>query len=274
MLHGVWFLQKYDLHEVGNKKISNKGKKMKTSSRVFVMFMFLSISVTSLLLPQTTEDKKEEKKSSSKALQIGFLNEKALYYHNELTDKLALKSGVSVYLNYDEKKDGDGYTNHKYSHGSTEQTKFTMVESFSSSRGVVLSSLLLYRFTDYEYAQLYFACGPTFSYTLAKSSSGYSENTDTTISNSSSESKSTTVGIGPSFSFIIKSHIYANISLISEYNLSAYYTWNKELYNSDSKSNSAYDLTNYNYYSTQYHVETKGWKITLSDVRIGLLIAL
>jgi len=89
---------------------------MKTSLSAFIMLMCLSISVTNLILPQSIEGKKEEKKSSFKALQIGYLNEKAFYYHNELTDKLSLISGVSVYLNYDDKNDGEGYRNQNQSH--------------------------------------------------------------------------------------------------------------------------------------------------------------
>ena len=98
----------------------------------------------------------------------------------------------------------------------------------------------MYRFTDNEYAQLYFAFGRSFLYTLSKGSSGSSQNTDTTFSKSSSELTSTQLGIGPSFSFIIKSHLYGSISLISEYNLSADYTWNIEMNNSPYARNENY----------------------------------
>ena len=247
---------------------------MKTSARVLIMFMFLSISATSLVLPQTTEDKKEEKKSCFKALQVGFLNEKALYYHNAVNEKFSLKSGVSVYWNYDEKKEGDGYNNYQESYGPEERSVKMKVKTFSSSYGIVFSSQLLYRFTDYEYVQLYVAFGPSFSYSLLKTTSGSSENTDSTFNKFSSESKNTVLGIGPSVSFIIKSHLYGNLSLVSEYNFSAYYTWNDETRNSSSGSNQAYNLNQQSYYNYQYHQETKGWEMSLSDVRIGLLIEL
>ncbi|MDP3149128.1 MAG: hypothetical protein Q8N83_08360, partial [Ignavibacteria bacterium] len=231
-------------------------------------------SVTSLVLPQTTEDKNEEKKSCFKALQVGFLNEKALYYHNAVNEKFSLKSGVSVYWNYDEKKEGDGYNNYQESYGPEERSVKMKVKTFSSSYGIVFSSQLLYRFTDYEYVQIYVAFGPSLSYSFSKNSSGSSENTDSTFSKYNTETKNTVFGIGPSVSFIIKNHLYGNLSLVSEYNLSAYYTWNNNTYNYGSSSNDDYNLSQHNYYNNQNHQETKGWKMSLSDVRIGLLIEL
>ncbi len=247
---------------------------MKTSpttllfSQLILILTVVSISISQTDSNQTTEDKK-----SSKYLQIGFINETALYYHFTLNKSLRLKSGIDVNWNYDEKKDGDGYNRSQLNYPPYVEEEKRKANSIDNSYEITASSIVFFQLNDYEYASLYLGIGPSLSYSYAKTSSHSSSYADTTFYNSGFSSVYKVFGIGPSVSLMITSHIYGMLFLVSEYDLATYYTWNTDDNGFTYSSKSAYSTT-ISYESTDYHQESKGWKLRLSSVKVGLLIEL
>ncbi len=237
---------------------------------IMLLASFLVVTIE-LSFSQSDVSVDKENKSASEYLQIGFINETALYYHNSLTERILLKSGVSIFWNYDEKNEGEGYWKNQYN-PTPEREEKTKSNGIENKYEIILSSLAMYSINDHQYAKMYFGFGPSLSYSLIKYSGGNSNFTDTTYSRNGDESNYSVFGIGPSVSALIKSHLYANLFLVSEYNIIAHYTWNTENYNS--RYESKYAGSSPNYSVSQRHEESNGWKLRLSNVRVGLLIAL
>jgi hypothetical protein len=203
-------------------------------------------------------------------LQVGFINGTSLFYQNQLGPQLELRSGLSGLWNYSESGDGTGSSR---SSGTVEPADQDRTSSSLSSRIVIVgSSTLLFRFNEYKYATIYLGAGPAISYTLDKYSSNSTRSAEARSEMYSSESSSREFGIGPSVSVLIRTHLYEGFYLYSEYNLTGYYTW----YSNDSNSASSYQDTGSlpTQYSSTSHLSSNGWKIDLSNVRIGLMFAL
>lgn len=247
---------------------------MKTITQMIIMVSLFLISLTDISFSQSDDNQVAESKSS---FQIGFINETALYYYVLLSSKLELKSGISVFWNYDEKKDGEGYNQSQY--GLLPLIKQNLIKQkmkaneINNSYEIALSSQLMYSLNDFEYAKVYLGCGLALSYALTKYSNKSNNYTDTSYSKNSNESYSKTLGIGPSFSVLVKSKLYGSVYLMSEYNLTAYYTWNTDDYNSRNESKYSGSSTAELYYNKN-HIEYNGWKMRFSKVRVGLLIVL
>lgn len=210
--------------------------------------------------------------SQKNSLQISFVNETAAYYHCTLSKGLGLKSGISISWNYDEKKDGDGYS--RWQEGSSTPIEEKLKSSSSnSSHEIIASSLLTLEIVDVEYISLRLGVGPSLSYSFQKYTSASNTYTDTTYSRNDYSSSNSIFGVGPSVSAIVTTRIYGRVSLVSEWNFSAYYVWNT--------------LNNTSSYAARYpwsptptssqneeHDESNGWRLRLSSIRVGVLIEL
>ncbi|MHB1048481.1 MAG: hypothetical protein ACYC09_00220 [Bacteroidota bacterium] len=233
-----------------------------------MLFIYLMISISF-----SQDDQTQSSETGFKNyIQIGFVNEAALYYHHPITESFFLKSGANIYWGYEENKDDDGsYRRQESSTGPTElKLKFNRI---SSSYDINFSSLLMYNINGNEYAKFYLGIGPSVLFTLQKSSSISSEYTDSTFSNHGDESLKTGLGIGPAISIMIVSHVYRSVSIVAEYNVESYYTWTDDTYSSYNEYKYANSL-NPTFYNYQYRNESNGWKFRLSRVKVGLLIGL
>jgi hypothetical protein len=240
--------------------------RLMSSLSILILLLFPNIAYT-----QSENENSNCDKIDLQLLQISFINETALYYHFPLNGNFSLRSGISVFWNYEEKKDGEGYSR-DFDGPSYNREQKTTDMGINNNYEIILSSQLLYNLNEYKYAKVYLGVGPSLIYSLMKYASNASYYTDTTFSRYGDELEATTLGIGPSISILIKTHLYSSISLVSEYNFSAFYIWVKE--NSRSRTESKYSDTYQ--YSRNYEAnrESSGWKLRFSNVRVGLLIAL
>jgi hypothetical protein len=230
------------------------------------------MTTTDESLSQSDDNQKNESIISSPSLQIVFINETAMYYHISLSPKLVLKSGISAVWNYDEKMDGEGNYQYQYSSSSITEQKMK-ANGINSNFEIALSSQLMYSLNDFEYAKVYIGGGASFLYALTKNSNNSSVYTDSTYSKNGYESNRKTIGVGPSVSLLIKSKLYGSVYLMSEYNLTAYYTRNTEDNNSRYESKYS-DLSAASVSYHKDHTQSNGWKVRFSNVRVGLLILL
>ena len=176
--------------------------------KLILLTLFLSLS-TNISFSQSN-DKSSDPNTPLKYVQIGFINETAVYYYFSLNEKLMLKSGVSVFWNYDDKNNNEGYHINQNSSNSESEEKLKS-NSGNNNYEIILSSLAMYSINDYELAKIYLGVGPSILYSLSKSSSNYSQYTDTTYSRGGSESQLSTFGFGPAVSVSIKSKLYGNL---------------------------------------------------------------
>lgn len=238
---------------------------------IFLLFVFLFL-LSNSSLPQQ-EDKPLESEKNAPFLHIGFLNEIALYYHHPLGDRWSIKTGLSAHWDLSEDKDGEAEYTSITSHSLNSPVDKREVNSSSNYHDFTLSSLLFYRVNDYKYASIYLGFGPAFSYSYSKSSYSQNKFTDTTYSKSSNESRSTFTKVGPSISLMITSNIYKGIFLVSEYNVSVYYGWNKQSFFDTAESKPVYSTTPY-FFNSEGNLKSNSWTIKLSNVKIGLMFQL
>lgn len=71
---------------------------------ILMSLVFLSNSVA-----QSVDTTNIESKPGASGLQIGFINETALYYHFPINSSMSFRIGLDFNWNYDDKKDGEGY---------------------------------------------------------------------------------------------------------------------------------------------------------------------
>lgn len=233
---------------------------------ILILMLFANISYS-----QSDNENNSGNKLDLQSMQINFINETAFYYHFPINGNFSLRSGLSAFWNYEEKKDDEGY--HKEFDGlSNYREQKSTDRGINNTYEVILSSQLLYNLNEYKYAKVYLGVGPSFIYSLMKYTSNTSEYTDTTFTRYGNESNYTTYGIGPSISILIKTHIYSSISLVSEYNFSAFYA--RYIVDYTSRYETKYSESSQYFHKSETHRESSGWKLRFSNVRVGLLITL
>lgn len=233
-------------------------------------FIIMLCSLFSLIGAQTDEHTPPPTPSVS-MLQIGFINETALYYHLPLNEDLSLKSGLSASWILNESDNGTGTVNY-FTNGIPEQRKYTE-GSINSSLEFGASSLAMFTMKRFELVQLSLGAGPSVLYSVQRYSSNNRSYTDTTFDRYGSESQYTTVGIGPSVSALFSANVYGSVFITAEYSVTAYYCWYSENYNSRNEYKSPYSST-VTYNRSNSEEESNIWKIRLSSVRVGLMFGL
>ncbi len=217
--------------------------------------------------------------SSTGALQFQLLGGVGLYYISDDGPTSHSRIGADVYLKHsDQSGSGDSYSTSSYTppSSSDRQGYTNQPEQISDSYGISLS--VVYLRNSAKHNSLYVGAGPLAAYSWDREINNYLSTpapgtSSSSSSNTSRENTNKTLGIGAIGIFGVRSRVFSHVSLSAEIGLSALYQWTTETisYTSAFTYPSNANTTTYNDGSTTH---LKGWAVSLSSIRIGVIIEL
>ena len=244
------------------------------SVSIAFLIIFLNSAVDSKAISQTN-DSLSTYQSSSAALQFQLIGGLGVYYLAECSSFGNLRIGADASFNHTGSS-GSSQSNTTYLGGTpVYSSQSGSPDQSTTSYQVSLSGLYLHRLVAYEHATLYFGAGLVASISHNKYTNNLTSTSSTSYGAQSSSineyvSKTTTWGAGALGIVGIRTQVYQQISLCAEIGFSALHNWTSEITTSTTRQNEPppFDFTN----STTTS-DLKGWSLSLSNIRIGLIIA-
>jgi hypothetical protein len=217
-------------------------------------------------------------RTSGESLQFQLLGGLGIYYIGNWGTASHFRVGFDVSFSHtDNSGDGNIYSINYSTPGSTSSSSSTnQPEQNSTSCNISLSGVYVQKVAGFANALLYGGAGPMASYSYSRNSSATgSTSTDTysTTFNTSANSTTTrTWGIGPLAILGVRNRILDHVSLSAEVSISALYQWTSgtALYH----SLSSYSPTSSSGYEQGSNSNLKGWDVSLSSIRIGVIVEL
>jgi hypothetical protein len=232
-----------------------------------MMMLFCTFLFPQRTLPQITDSLS---RASSGSLQFQLLGGLGIYYITDWGSTSYLRVGIDGYFNHsDNSGDGNGYSTYSSTSGTpSSSTSTRQPEENSTSYDVSVSGIYALKIVEYANSILYCGPGPMVSYSNSKlsttSSSTRTEASSTYQDTYTNNSTGKTWGIGPLAILGLRNQLLNHVSLSAEMSLSALYQWSSHTYASTSTSTS----------NNGDNSSSKGWYISLSKIRIGVIVDL
>lgn len=211
--------------------------------------------------------------ASSGSLQFQLIGGLGAYYIGSWEPTSYCRIGADVSLSH-ASASGDGDSYNSYPGGGS--TTLNSPDQQSTSYGISISGVYLRRIARYANASLYGGAGPMVSYSFRRSSNTSTAETiqasTTTVETYSNDDTQKTWGIGPLVLVGVKNRLVDHVSLSAEMSLSALYQWKASSYGSLQTSNYSPSYTTSSSNGSNSHL--KGWDISLSGIRIGVILEL
>lgn len=227
-----------------------------------------------------TTDSSSTSSTSCGALQIQSVGGWGVYYIGDLSRSSFFRVGADLALNHSTYS-GTMSDHFLYTSSSSSPSSDTMTEQPSettNSYGVALSALYIQKLAEYKSTFLYCGVGPMFTYSWEKGTDSYpytqTSEGMTTTSEYTENFTDRTSGIGPIAILGIRSGLVDHIGISAEVGLSAIYQWNTvtESSLSTTTSTGAIPYTSSENDNSNYHLN--GWVVSLTSVRIGVVVGL
>jgi hypothetical protein len=240
-----------------------------------MMMLFCTFLLPQQTFPQITDSLSQ---ASSGSLQFQLLGGLGIYYLSDCSSTTYFRVGIDGYFNHsDNSGDGTGYSTYSSTSGTTNSyTITTQPEENSTSYEVSVSGVYALRIVEYANTNLYCGAGPIASYSHSKSSTTSSststDDTGTTMESQTNNNTGKTWGVGPLAILGLRNRLLDHVSLSAEISVSALYQWTSRTYNSRYTSTSSPAITSASNYGNTS--SSKGWYISLSNIRIGVIVDL
>ena len=216
---------------------------------------------------------------SQGGIQFQLIGGLGLYYIGDWSPVSHFRIGADFSLNHSNQSGSstgyDIYSNTPPTQQSAQNTT-NQPEQTTNSYLISLSALYLQNIVEYKHASIYCGIGPMISYSwyrgVDKSTNSQYAPYDSNTYINNGENTNKTSAIGPLAIVGIRSKLLDHISLSAEIGLSALYQWTMESdsYVTTNISPGPYVQTSNN--GSVSHLN--GWTISLTDIRIGLIIEL
>ncbi len=223
------------------------------------------------------KDSLSSSSTSDGALQFQLIGGLGVYYIGECGTYSHFRIGADLSLNHSDQS-GSGTSYYYNTPSSTSSsTTVSQPEQSSTSYQFSLSALYLQKLVEYRHASMYCGIGPSVNYSWNRSTnkSPSTETSGGTVIYSSTDSYGSTEktsGIGPLVILGVRSRLVEHVGLSAEIGVSAVYWWNTQTYFSNSTSSgTSSDVSTANTSSTS---RLTGWAISLTGIRVGLIVEL
>lgn len=207
--------------------------------------------------------------STGGALQFQLIGGIGVYYIGEWSSSSSYRVGADASFNHTNSS-GTNESNSNYT-GLSPSSSSSNPDQTSTSYQISVSGLCINKLAEFAHTSLYCGAGPMVSYshnTYSNTSTSTSSGSFGTDSHSDvQENRSTIWGLGPIGIMGIRSQLLQHVNLSAEMGISAIYQWT-------SQSSSSTSLTTDFSSSSSTKSTLKGWSISLSDIRIGVIIVL
>lgn len=256
---------------------------MKTKSSHSI-YLGVTLLLSVLLYPQRVypqiSDSLTNPSTSNGAIQFQLIGSIGIYYIGDWSPASHVRLGADVLFNHsDQSGSNNGYSINTSTPppSSSSSSNTSEPDKTSNSYQISLSALYLQKLAEYKHTSMYFGFGPMASYSWSrytnkyKYSFTYSYN-NTTTSTNNDENTSKTLAIGPMAIIGIRSQLLDHVGLSAEIGLSAVYQWSTQSYSYSSTYDSPYPNSSTSNQGSVSHL--KGWAISISAIRIGLIIDL
>lgn len=246
------------------------------STSVGIAILFFSALGPARGFSQTTDSLVHK---SCGSLQFHLFGGFGVDYIQDLGAGSFLRLGVDgSYSHSNSSGDGNSYSTYTSIYDTSGSFSSTNPEGKSTSYSIALSGIYAKKVVAYEGAVLYCGLGPMVSFNYYNGSSSTSssirtESGNTEVDTYLNDGSSRAWGIGPLAIVGIKSHMVGNLSLNAEVDVSALYQRSSH----SSASHSTYTYTTPSYTSSNDYGSNssdKGWNVSLSSVRIGVILGL
>jgi len=238
--------------------------------------LFCTVLFPQRAFPQTADSLA---RTSSGSLQFQLLGGLGVNYIGDWGPASHFRVGIdATWSHADNSGDGNDYSIYSSTPGSTSSSwSTTQPEQSSTSYKISVSGVYAQEIAGYANAVLYCGAGPMVSYSYDRNSSATPQTrievSGTYFTTYASSSTSKTWGIGPLAILGVKSRILDHLSLSAEVSISALYQWTSEtrftrvmyVYPPPS-SGSVNDFGG--------NSNLKGWAVSLSGIRIGVIVNL
>ena len=217
------------------------------------------------------------------ALQFQLINGFGLNYWSDLPSHSYLRIGADLSYHHSNSSgtSGGDYTYSSVSDtysSSTRETLSGAPENNSTSYQISISGLYLRSIPCFVNTSIFLGGGLGIQHSKGWSSSSSStvrwDTSFRTVQTSEDRSNSRSVGVGPVLVCGVHTSLISHVALSAEVSLSAMYQWSWSdshwLYGSTSTGSSPSSTSN----SQSQNTNEKGWDISLSNIRLGIVVEL
>ena len=211
------------------------------------------------------------------AVQFQLIGGLGVYYLGNYGNVCHYRIGADINYNHSDQS-GSGTSYSIYSStplsSSSGSSNTSQPDRNSTSYQISLSGLYLQQLAQYKYVFLYCGVGPMASYSwntyADNSTQSFGGSASSSTNNYGSSSKAS--GIGTLAIIGFESRLLEHVGLSAEIGVSAFYQWTTQSNSTYSTSSSSSGTTNTNEYGNVTHLG--GWSVSVSSIRIGLVMEL
>ena len=243
-------------------------------------WILIAVLSTVLILPSSWAISQEEDSTASSvvsgpALQFQILQGVGASYLFSGSQSGHFRIGVDAYLDFSDESGNGDYYNHSTSKPSgTASTGASIVDQGQEATYYKVSASLIYlaNIVSYGNSRIYVGIGPMASfrheqYAATSTTVDMREIAAQSTSSNANETKRRTWDVGPLGVLHVRSHLTGQLALSAEITVSVAHQWVSESYISTSTSSSQD-------YVSGGSLHMKGWVVSLSGIRIGIIVGL